>query len=45
VDRTTPRADMAVWNFPKLWGRRSVAGRSSIYTSSYTDLIYSSLLR
>jgi len=43
----TPRGDMAIWNFPKCEvGRWSlVAGRSSIYTSSYTDLIYSSSLR
>ena len=42
VDRTTPRGDMTIWNFPNV--RSSVVGRSSIYTSSYTDLIYSSLL-
>ena len=41
VDRITSHGDMAIWNFPKC----EVAGRSSIYTSSYTVLIYSSLLR
>ena len=54
VDRTTPGGDMTIWNFPnmaqmrKSVGRRSVGrsvGRSSIYTSSYTVLIYSSSLR
>ena len=44
VDRTTPRGDMAIWNFPNV---SSVVGRRSvlnIYTSSYTDLIYASSL-
>jgi len=36
VDRMTPCGDMAIWFFPN---ERSVVGRSSIYTSSYTNLI------
>ena len=46
VDRMTPCGDMAIWIFPN---ERSVVGRWSVgpqyYTSSYTDLIYSSSLR
>jgi len=50
----TPRGDMAIWNFPNMTQMRksvdrsvgrSPVGRSSIYTSSYTVLIYSSSLR
>jgi len=45
VDRTTPRGDMAIWNFPKCEVGRSVLCRQpSIYTFSYTDAIYSSFL-
>jgi len=46
VDRTTPRGDMAISNFPNMgqMRSRSVVGRSSIYTSSYTVLIYSSYI-
>jgi len=40
VDRTTPRGDGRL-KFSQMWHRWSV-GRSSIYTSSYTVLIYSS---